>query len=86
VELCGCDLLTISPALLGELAESNDPIAPKLTADAAKAAKIDRLPCDEKSFRWHFSQDAMAVDKTAEGIRKFAEDIVKLEKLVQSAL
>jgi transaldolase len=86
VELCGCDLLTISPALLGELAAANEEIKPKLNVADAKAAKIERLACDEKSFRWHFNEDAMAVDKTAEGIRKFAEDIVKLEKLVQAAL
>jgi transaldolase len=85
-ELCGCDLLTISPALLGELAAAEEPITPKLNVAAAKAAKIERLPCDEKSFRWHFNEDAMAVDKTAEGIRNFAKDIVKLEKLLQAAL
>lgn len=85
-ELCGCDLLTISPALLGELAASNDPISPKLTPAAAKAAKLERIKCDEKSFRWMFNEDAMAVDKTAEGIRNFAKDIVKLEKLLQASL
>jgi transaldolase len=85
-ELCGCDLLTISPALLGELAAAEEPIKPKLNVAAAKAAKIERLPCDEKSFRWHFNEDAMAVDKTAEGIRNFTKDIVKLEKLLQAAL
>ncbi len=85
-ELCGCDLLTISPALLGELAAATDAIAPKLTVAAAKSAKVERLKCDEKSFRWMFNEDAMAVDKTAEGIRKFAEDIVKLEKMIQAAL
>ncbi len=85
-ELCGCDLLTISPALLGELAASNDPITPKLNVAAAKAAKLERIKCDEKSFRWMFNEDAMAVDKTAEGIRNFAKDIVKLEKLLQAAL
>jgi transaldolase len=86
VELCGCDLLTISPALLGELAAANEAITPKLNEADAKAAKIERLDCSEKAFRWHFNEDAMAVDKTAEGIRKFAEDIVKLEKVVQAKL
>lgn len=86
IELCGCDLLTISPALLGELQASSDPVTPKLDAAAAKAAKVERIPCDEKSFRWLFNEDPMAVDKTAEGIRKFAEDIVKLEKMVAAAL
>ena len=85
-ELCGCDLLTISPALLGELQAANEAITPKLTAAAAKAAKIGRIKCDEKSFRWMFNEDAMATEKTAEGIRNFAKDIVKLEALVQSSL
>jgi transaldolase len=85
-ELCGCDLLTISPGLLGELAAAEEPITPKLTAAAAKAAKIERVKCDERAFRWMFNEDAMAVDKTAEGIRNFGKDIVKLEKLVQAAL
>ena len=78
-ELCGCDLLTISPALLGELQAASEPITKKLDAAAAKSARIERIQCDEKSFRWMFNEDAMAVDKTAEGIRNFAKDIVKLE-------
>jgi transaldolase len=85
-ELAGCDLLTISPALLGELAASNDVITPKLTVEGAKATKLDRISMNEKAFRWMFNEDAMATEKTAEGIRKFGEDIVKLEKLVQAAL
>ncbi len=85
-ELCGCDLLTISPALLGELQAANEAITPKLTTAAAKAAKIERIECDEKSFRWMFNEDAMATEKTAEGIRNFAKDIVKLEALVRSSL
>ncbi|MEI6535757.1 MAG: transaldolase [Verrucomicrobiaceae bacterium] len=85
-ELCGCDLLTISPALLGELQAASEAITPKLTAAAAKSTKMERIKCDEKSFRWMFNEDAMATEKTAEGIRNFAKDIVKLEALVQSSL
>ena len=85
-ELCGCDLLTISPSLLGELQKAEEPIAPKLNATNAKALKIERIKLDEKTFRWMFNQDAMATEKTAEGIRNFGIDIVKLEKLVQAAL
>jgi transaldolase len=85
-ELCGCDLLTISPALLGELAAATDPITPKLTVANAKAAKIDRISMDEKTFRWMFNEDAMATEKTAEGIRNFGKDIVKLEQLIQASL
>ena len=85
-ELAGCDLLTISPGLLGELAASSDPLPQKLNADSAKSLKIERLTFDEKAFRWALNEDPMATEKTAEGIRKFGEDIVKLEKLVQAAL
>ncbi len=85
-ELAGCDLLTISPNLLGELAASTDELTPKLNADSAKSLKIDRISCDEKTFRWLFNEDAMATEKTAEGIRNFAKDIVKLETAVTAAL
>ncbi|MBX7209717.1 MAG: transaldolase [Verrucomicrobiaceae bacterium] len=85
-ELCGCDLLTISPALLGELQGAGEIITPKLNAANAKSLKIERIGSDEKSFRWLFNEDAMATEKTAEGIRNFAKDIVKLEKLVEASL
>jgi len=85
-ELCGCDLLTISPGLLGELAASNDPLPQKLNAASAKSMKIERIGSDEKTFRWLFNEDAMATEKTAEGIRNFAKDIVKLETMVKAAL
>jgi len=85
-ELTGCDLLTISPGLLGELAASEDAITPKLNAANAKSLKIERIGSDEKTFRWLFNEDAMATEKTAEGIRNFAKDIVKLETMVKTAL
>jgi transaldolase len=79
VELAGCDLLTISPELLGKLAESFDPVERKLNPEASKNADIQRLKLDEKTFRFLLNEDAMATEKTAEGIRKFSADIVKLE-------
>jgi transaldolase len=85
-ELAGCDLLTISPSLLGELAASSDPLVRKLSAEQAKAEKISKVSLDENFFRWMMNEDPMATEKTAEGIRKFGEDIVKLEKLVQASL
>jgi transaldolase len=85
-ELCGCDLLTISPSLLGELQNATDAIAPKLNAANAKSLKIERIVSDEKTFRWLFNEDAMATEKTAEGIRNFAKDIVKLETMVKAAI
>ena len=86
LELAGCDCLTISPELMEELSKSTDPVEHKLTAEKAKAAKVDRLQLDEKKFRWLLNENAMATEKTAEGIRKFAVDVVKLEKLVASKL
>jgi len=86
VELAGCDLLTISPHLLAELSKSTDPIERKLSPEKAKAATLERVSFDEKGFRFAFNEDAMATEKTAEGIRKFSADIVKLEQLVASKL
>jgi len=86
IELAGCDALTISPELMKELSESFEPIERKLTPEKAKAAKIDKLDLDEKKFRWLLNENAMATEKTAEGIRKFAADVVKLEKFVANKL
>src|SRR3954468_969703 len=86
IELAGCDLLTISPELMKELSESTAPLERKLTPEKAKQADVKRMPTDEKSFRYLLNDDAMATEKTAEGIRKFAADIVKLEKFVASKL
>ncbi len=85
-ELAGCDLLTISPALLGELQASSDPLPRKLDAAASAGMDIPRRVYDEKTFRFELNEDAMATEKTAEGIRKFSADIVKLEKLVAAAI
>jgi transaldolase len=85
-ELAGCDALTISPELMKELSESTEPLERKLDPQKAKSAKIDRLELDEKKFRWLLNENAMATEKTAEGIRKFAADVVKLEKFVASKL
>jgi transaldolase len=85
-ELAGCDLLTISPGLLAELQASEEPLVKKLDAAAAKSQKIERISGDEKTFRWLFNEDAMATEKTAEGIRNFGKDIVKLEKLIEAGL
>ncbi len=85
-ELAGCDLLTISPALLGELAASNEPLVKKLDATAAQALDLKKVSHDEKSFRYALNDDAMATEKTAQGIRAFAADIVKLEQFIASKL
>ena len=81
--LAGCDLLTISPELLAELAASEAPLAHALDADAAQALDIPKLVLDEPAFRFALNEDAMATEKLAEGIRAFAADAVKLEKLME---
>lgn len=86
IELAGCDLLTISPELLGQLASSDVALARKLDVETAKASAIEKQPLDEKTFRYLLNEDAMATEKTAEGIRKFAADIVKLEKFIAGLL
>ena len=86
LELAGCDCLTISPELMEELSKSTDPVERKLTPEKAKTAKVDKLELDEKKFRWLLNENAMATEKTAEGIRKFAVDVVKLEKFVASKI
>lgn len=82
-ELAGCDLLTISPGLLEELKNSDDELPQKLRAEDAGIVAMSKVPTDEKSFRWQLNEDAMATEKTAEGIRKFAVDVVKLEKMIE---
>jgi transaldolase len=86
LELAGCDLLTISPSLLAELQADTKPAPAKLTVAAAKKSDIERLELDEKRFRFLFNEDAMATEKTAEGIRNFSADIVKLEKVIEAKL
>jgi transaldolase len=83
--LAGCDLLTISPELLAQLAGSSEPVQRALDPAQAKAAAIERVEYDEKRFRWALNEDAMATEKLAEGIRTFAVDAVKLEKLIRAA-
>ena len=85
-ELAGCDLLTISPQLLGELQKSTAPLPRKLSPDMARDSKIERLPLDEKKFRWLLNENAMATEKTAEGIRAFNADAVKLAQFVKAKL
>ena len=86
LELAGCDLLTISPGLLEELQNAEGDVPRKLDPEAAKASDIEKLELDEKAFRYLLNGDAMATEKTAEGIRKFAADMVKLEELVGGML
>jgi len=83
LELAGCDLLTISPQLLGELKSSTDPVERKLNPTDARDAKIERLQLDEKKFRWLLNENAMATEKTSEGIRLFNADTNKLQEYIK---
>ena len=91
--LAGCDLLTISPKLLDELASTSiddkDQFQVYLNQDqtagrSQERKKYDRL--NEKTFRWMLNEDEMAHDKLSDGIRKFAVDARKLEELVRSRI
>lgn len=79
--LAGCDRLTISPALMQELAESQAPLVRRLDAEQCSSDDA-KQPVDEVAFRWQMNEDAMATEKLAEGIRNFAQDQVKLETLL----
>lgn len=80
--LAGCDRLTISPNLLAELSESNEPVKQALDANDSSACDIDKIELDEISFRWMMNEDAMATEKLAEGLRGFHADYLKLQELL----
>ncbi|GAB4406374.1 MAG: transaldolase [Rhodoferax sp.] len=82
--LAGCDLLTISPDLLAQLAASTEPVTRALDADAARALPLEPVQLDEAGFRFALNQDAMATEKLAEGIRAFCADGVRLDQLIQA--
>ena len=78
--LAGCDRLTISPDLLAALEQSNDGVERALVDAGERTAQP--APLEESAFRWQHNEDAMATEKLAEGIRKFAADQRALETLV----
>ena len=81
--LTGCDLLTISPGLLEELQNTGGPLEQKLDEESPDC-NLEKISLDEKAFSFEFNEDAMATEKTAQGIRAFSADIVKLENLIES--
>lgn len=84
IELAGCDRLTIAPALLKELQENSTALVRKL--DYKGEGKAKPQPLTEAEFYWQHNSDAMAVEKLAEGIRKFAVDQEKLEAMLSAKL
>lgn len=82
LELAGCDLLTIAPKLLAELAGFGGELERKLDPRAAQSMKIDELPMSESAFRQMHEQDRMAREKLAEGIDGFTKAQISLEALL----
>lgn len=85
-ELAGCDLLTISPDLLQNLADQDGELPRKLDASVAKESDIERIDVSESNFRWLMNEDAMATEKLADGIRRFHADAEKLRELVAARM
>ncbi|MEO8151681.1 MAG: transaldolase [Rhizobacter sp.] len=83
VALAGCDLLTISPELLASLQGSEAPMVRALDPKAAQSAPIHAITYNEASFRYALNEDAMATEKLAEGVRAFAADAIKLDKIIE---
>ena len=81
--LAGCDLLTIAPELLAALQASDAPLPRVLDSTAAESADIHAITYNEASFRYALNDDAMATEKLAEGIRGFAVDAGKLDRLIE---
>jgi transaldolase len=86
IELAGCDLLTISPVLLGELEKTEGMLEQKLDASESGQMDLEKISLDEKGFRWMHNEDAMGVEKLADGIRRFTADLLKLEEYVGARL
>lgn len=86
IELAGCDLLTIGPSLLESLQSTSGDVPRKLDPAKSPEMAIEKLPVDESSFRWLMNEDAMATEKLADGIRRFAADTRKLEALISEKL
>jgi transaldolase len=81
--LAGCDLLTISPDLLAALQASDAPLPRRLDPAAARAADLERVHFDEAAFRYALNDDAMGTEKLAEGIRAFAADAARLDRMIE---
>jgi transaldolase len=86
IELAGCDLMTISPQLLGEMQEKEVAVERKLDAANAQELDLEKVSYEERAFRWELNEDQMATEKLSDGIRLFAADSRKLEKFIAQKL
>lgn len=78
--LAGCDLLTIGPEFLEDMQKKEGEVPQRLSVEKAKASDETRVVLDEKAFRFMHNEDAMAVNKLSDGIRRFHADSLKLDK------
>lgn len=85
IALAGCDLLTISPELLANLAQSQEVVQPVLNAKEARQLDIAPIKANEVAFRFMLNEDAMGTEKLAEGIRAFVADSIKLDRIIEQA-
>jgi transaldolase len=86
IELAGCDLLTIAPNYLAELAKTEGTLVRKLDPEATVGTEVQKIVVDEASFRKLHAADRMATDKLEEGIAGFSKALVALEKLLKERL
>jgi len=86
IELAGCDLLTIAPNYLAELAKTEGTLVRKLDPEATVGTDVEKIVVDEASFRKMHAADRMATDKLEEGIAGFSKALVALEKLLKERL
>jgi len=82
--LAGCDLLTVAPKFLEQLQQSNEKMVTYLSEENASSSREEKISLTETEFRWRLNEDAMATDKLAEGIRRFAADCITLEQMLQN--
>jgi transaldolase len=86
LELAGCDLLTISPTLMEEMMKTPGTVPRKLDPKDSASKGGEKMTLDEKGFRWMLNENQMATEKLSEGIRIFAADARKLEKVIAAKL
>jgi transaldolase len=86
LELAGCDLLTISPSLLGELEQLEIQVEKKLDEQGSASMEMEKIHLDEKRFRWMHNENPMAVEKLSDGIRRFTSDLLKLQQFISGRM
>lgn len=86
LELTGCDRITMPPTIIEKLQNLNLPVEKKLIVEEAKKLDLKKINVDEKTFRWMLNEEEVGNEKLADGIRVFARDAVKLEKIIKERL